>query len=209
MSHLSREAMLRWRDEGLGDDREQTTSHLASCRSCAAAYAELVRTAPVTERPVHFDPADFVQRGYAARKRAGGGASLLASWKVWTSAAGLAAALALVVIFVPFGSDETIGVTRGGGVTIVSPSDAGSASSADLEWKSGITASQFRVALTDASGVVMYDANVSGPPVRLPPDVARRLEPGGFYTWTVSVMGADARVVTTASRRFSLAGVAK
>jgi anti-sigma factor RsiW len=205
MSHVSREAMLRWRDEGLADDRDQMTSHLAACRSCAAAYAELVRTAPAMEGPVHFDPADFVQRGYSARKQVSAPASMLASWKVWTSALAAAAALILVVILVPFGPAD---VARGGGVNIVSPAEGASASS-DLDWKSGIAVSQFRAQLTNASGAVVYEALVSAPPVHLPSDVARGLQPGQSYTWTVSVMDADAHVVTTASRTFSPAAAAR
>jgi hypothetical protein len=205
MSHVSREAMLRWRDAGLADDRDHMTSHLAACRSCAAAYAELVRTAPVMERPVHFDPANFVQRGYSARKQVAAPSRVLASWKVWTSALSAAAALVLVAIFVPFGPAD---VTRGGGVSIVRPAEGASASS-DLDWKSGIAVSQFRVQLTDASGAVLYQALVSAPPVHLTSDVARRLQPGQSYTWTVSVMDADARVVTTASRTFSPAAGAR
>jgi hypothetical protein len=208
MSHLSREAMLRWRDEGLADDRDQMTSHLAACRSCAAAYAELVRTRPIADRPTHFEPADFVQSGYAARKQAAAppGHTVIAPWKVWAGALGAAAALALVVVFVPFGPDDAL---RGGGVTIVSPADVGPASSADFEWKSGIAARQFRVQLTDARGAVLYQALVSGPPVHLPPDVARLLQPDRSYTWTVSAMDADARVIATASRTFSHAGAAR
>jgi anti-sigma factor RsiW len=207
MSHVSREAMLRWRDEGLADDREQMTSHLAACRSCAAAYAEMVRTRPIADRPVHFEPADFVQRGYAARKRAAPSRRTVAApWKLWAGALGAAAALVLVVVFVPFGSDD---VMRGSGVTIVSPANVGSASSAEFDWTSGIAARRFRVQLTDASGSVLYQALVSAPPVHPPPDVARRLQPGQSYTWTVSAMDADARVIATASRTFSPGGAAR
>src|SRR5204862_3804 len=59
---------------------------------------ELLRTAPV-EPPAHFNPADFVRRGYAARTSAAapGWAAAMSSWKAWGGALSAAAALILVV----------------------------------------------------------------------------------------------------------------
>jgi len=98
VTHLSREELVHWRDRGATDDRDRVVSHLAACGSCAAAYAELTRTAlpPTIERPKHFDPADFVARGYAVQRRIRPAQSMLGlSWKVWAGA--LSAAAVLIV----------------------------------------------------------------------------------------------------------------
>ena len=194
-SHPSRDALLQWRDEGRAEDRDSITSHLATCRSCAAAYAELVRLAPVMQQPAHFNPADFVQRGYAARQRTRVpfAARVFGSWRVWAGVLGAAAALIVAAVFIPFGAND---VVRGAGVEIVTPSIV-------LEWKSHVTASQFRVELKDANGAVLYRATVGGSPVTLPPEIAGRLQPGQTYVWTVSALDGAEQVVTTASRTFS------
>jgi len=96
VTHLSREELVHWRDRGATDDRDRVVSHLAACGSCSAAYAELTRTAlPSTmERPKHFDPADFVARGYAVQRRMRPAQSMLGlSWKVWAGALSVAAVL--------------------------------------------------------------------------------------------------------------------
>jgi len=97
VTHLSREELVHWRDRGATNDRDRVVAHLAACGSCAAAYAELTRTAPAIEGPKHFDPADFVARGYAVQRRIRPAPqSMLAlSWKVWAGA--LSAAAVLIV----------------------------------------------------------------------------------------------------------------
>jgi hypothetical protein len=200
-SHPSHDALVQWRDEGRTEDRDSITSHLATCRSCAAAYAELVRLAPVMQQPAHFNPADFVQRGYAARRptRLPLAARAFGSWRLWAGALGAAAALIVAAVLIPFGAND---VVRGAGVDIVAPSTV-------LEWKSHVTASQFRVELKDANGAVLYHATVAGSPVTLPPEIAGRLQPGQTYVWTVSALDSDQQIVTTASRTFSAGGGAR
>jgi hypothetical protein len=94
VTHLSREELVHWRDRGATDDRDRVVTHLAACGSCAAAYAELARTAPAIEGPKHFDPADFVARGYAVQRRIRPAQSMFGlSWKVWVGTLSVAAVL--------------------------------------------------------------------------------------------------------------------
>jgi hypothetical protein len=98
VTHLSREELLSWRDRGATGDRDRVVSHLAACGACAATYAELTRTAvpPTIERTTHFDPADFVSRGYAVQRRMRPAQSMFRlSWKVWTGT--LSAAVVVIV----------------------------------------------------------------------------------------------------------------
>jgi hypothetical protein len=68
-AHLDRDQLVRWRDQVGAADREVVLGHLAVCPSCAASYAELVRTAPTATGPTRFNPAEFAARGYAVRGR--------------------------------------------------------------------------------------------------------------------------------------------
>jgi hypothetical protein len=100
MTHLQRDELIRWRDQGLADDRARVLSHLASCKACAESLAELIRTAPLTDTPQHFNPADFVERGYAARRSTArhSWSAALTSWKLWAGAFSAAAILLVALV---------------------------------------------------------------------------------------------------------------
>jgi len=212
MTHIMREDLVRWRDQGLPADRERVLSHLATCRSCAETYAELVRTAPAAHAPEHFDPADFVKRGYAARERTAARTWLASfvSWKMWAGALS-AVALALLVIragSAPSPGSESTDTTRGVGIELVSPSGTTEPPTA-LEWKSGITPARFRVELTDSIGTFVYQTETDGLRVALPPGITAKLVPGSFYVCTVTALDRDGRPITTSSGTFSIASATK
>ncbi len=201
MAHVMREEMLRWRDQGLPEDRERVLSHLASCQSCAQQYAEIIRTAPVAPVPQHFDPADFVKRGYAVREKVASPARAgwLMSWKMWAGVLSAAAAVTLVVSIglgpTP-GSDG--GTSRGAGIELVTQGPSAAAPTV-LEWTSGLAPDRFRVEITDASGAVLYRVETRDTRVTLPDEVRLRLAPGGSYRYTVAALNVDGDVVTSAS----------
>lgn len=114
MDHVMREELIQWRDHGRAEDRDRIVSHLATCKLCAATYAELIRTAPAAQEPARFDPKDFVKRGYAVRRDTASSAwpAIVTSWKTWAGA--LSAAAVLVIVLVGPRSDSDSGVTRGG-----------------------------------------------------------------------------------------------
>ena len=209
MTHLMREDLVRWRDEGRDDDRARIISHLASCTSCAALYAELIRTAPAKATPVHFDPADFVQRGYAVRRDSSARAawsSAFMSWKLWAGALSAAAALLLMIVLVPSPRPESSD-TRGTRIELLTPQTPGRPMV--LEWKSGIAAASYRVELMDAAGAVVYQTMTGASHATLPADVLAKLAASGSCTWTVTALDADGRPVTASSRRLTFADAAK
>jgi hypothetical protein len=110
MDHLRRDELIQWRDHGHPEDRDRIVSHLATCASCAAMYAELIRTAPVASGPARFDPRDFVKRGYAVRRDASTSAwpAIVSSWKVWAGAL----SAAVVIIFLAPRFDSNSGAVR-------------------------------------------------------------------------------------------------
>jgi hypothetical protein len=205
MTHLLREELVRWRDQGLPEDRKRVITHLATCKACADAYAELVREAPATQPLEHFNPADFVKWGYAARKSAGASVapSVFMSWKLW---AGALSAAAVVVLIVATGPDlqrlfESSDGARGAGIELTAPTATGG-TLPSLEWKTGLTASRYRVELTDPAGTTVYQAETNASSVTLPANVATALLPGASYTWRVTALDRDGQAIATATSVF-------
>src|SRR5437879_1628087 len=85
-AHLDRDELVRFRDHGTATERDAVLLHLATCQRCSSKYAELVRTSPVTEGPAHFDPVDFVGRGYAVRGQVARSTLARASSPSWIEA---------------------------------------------------------------------------------------------------------------------------
>jgi hypothetical protein len=212
MTHVMREDLVRWRDQGLPEDRERVLSHLAACKSCAETYAELIRTAPAVHAPEHFDPADFVKRGYAAHRKTATRTwpAPFVSWKMW---AGLLSGVALLLLvihpgFGPRPGSELTDTTRGVSIEIVSPSGT-TEPPTTVEWKSGITPARFRVELTDSRGTTVYQTETEVPRVTLPHEVTGKLLPGNSYACKVTALDQDGRPITASSGTFSIAGATK
>jgi hypothetical protein len=210
MTHLMHDELIRWRDEGFPAERDRVLSHLASCEACAEAYAELIRTSPAAETLSHFNPADFVARGYAARRNgeARSWTASLTSWKVWAGALSAAALATLVVLVVPDlrRGVEPGDVSRGAGIELVMPSPR--VAPTTLEWKNALTGVRFRVELTDSHGARLYQMETDASRVALPPDVVARIRPGS-YKWSVTALDKDGQPVTTSSGTFSIEGLAR
>ncbi|HEY7445405.1 MAG TPA: hypothetical protein VH701_23460 [Vicinamibacterales bacterium] len=159
MDHLMRDELIQWRDHGNAADRDRITSHLATCASCAAAYAELIRTAPATEMPTRFNPEEFVKRGYAVRRDPSPSAwpAFVTSWKVWASAFSAAMAVLLVVLVAPrFDSAVTPGERPF--TTLSGPPGATSGVRLTVMFQPNVTEEAMRQTLLDIDGNV-----VSGP----------------------------------------------
>ena len=166
-AHLDREQLLRWRDHGAAEDRAAVIGHLAACGSCAATYAELVRTGPAVSQPVRFDPADFVSRGYAVReqvaRREAAAGSRVPGWMrtLWNPSAPLArtviaSQLALILVLavyvaLPRPDGQTFGTLSGS-----SPTASGAR--INVIFQAGTTEEAMRRVLVDIGGRI-----VSGP----------------------------------------------
>jgi hypothetical protein len=205
MTHLSREELLRWRDRGATDDRDRVVSHLAACGSCATAYAELTRiaTPPVAERPTHFDPADFVARGYAVQRRMRPSRSMLGlSWKVW---AGALSAAAVLLVIVTLGPEQGGDVSRGATIGITAPT-AVTDHPEIVTWTSGIAATRFRVELVDSDGAPVFQTITNTSRVVLPDDRRAALSRGHSYTWKITALDKDNQPIMTGAKTFAIAG---
>ena len=200
MTHLVREDLERWRDQGRPEDRERITSHLAECEECTATFAEVVRTAPLETAATRLDPSKFVARGYAVRKPAKPVAQVV-SWKAWAGALSAAALVVLVVLVGLPGSDDPTGPVTRGGITITA------ADATSVSWTSGITAPRFQVELVDARNVALYRFTTSDRTVAVPPDTRARLAPGE-YTWKVTALDDEGRPISAATRTLAI-GAAK
>jgi hypothetical protein len=207
MTHLTRDELVGWRDRPSDSERTRVMEHLGACRPCASVYAELLRTAPV-EQPAHFNPADFVQRGYAVRKpsAAPGWLSSMSSWKAWGSAITAAAALILVVSIGSRLTDERDDGLRGSRIELTAPTIAANRPVV-LEWSTGLAAASFAVEIKDASGTLVHRATTSEKKLTLPDSIGAALRPGQTYTWTVTALDAGGQPVTTAASTF-VAGAA-
>jgi hypothetical protein len=208
MTHVPREELIRWRDHGLVEDRERVLSHLASCKSCAQMYAELIRTAPATDAPSHFNPADFVTRGYKVRRtvRTRGGrswAAALVSWKIWLGAISVAA-LAVFVISTGGLRSGPEDVSRGATIELVTPSGPTPTLSV-LEWKSGIQPDAFRVELKDQNGTLLYGADTKSVRLTLPSEVQAKLVPNQTYNYTITALDQSGQAVTQTSGTIAIA----
>jgi hypothetical protein len=206
MTHLLREELVRWRDQGLSEDRDRVLGHLAACKRCAEVYAELVRTTPVDRAPEHFNPADFVKRGYAARQGAAAKprADAFLSWKMW---AGALSAAALVVLVVAAGPDlrrlfEAPDTARGTGIEWVTPATPHSPVST-LEWKTGLLAARFHIEIADSTGAMVYQADTSDSSITLPASVTAALQPGRSFTLRVTALDRDGQAMATTAETFS------
>lgn len=189
MTHLSREALVLWRDHPSEDARATVVAHLAVCNQCAAFYAELVRTRPLEEEavPSRFDPAEFKARGLALRR--GAAPRPGRRWLIMTLAA--AAIVVLAVFAVQRRPPDESPVTRGAaGLQVVAPVGAVDRL-AELTWTAPGSSDTFLVEILDASGGLLHEARVRGrQSFVMPPDVRARLQPGVEYRWMVSRLDA-------------------
>lgn len=207
MTHLTREELVRWRDQGLAADRDRIVGHLAACGECAAMYAELVRTAPADEPATSLHAGDFVNRGYRARRRGGlvdALAAPLRSWRPLTIAAAGAAAALLLVMLLPDArrrlqsehiDPEQAGI-RGGSLELVAPVGPGSVP-AEFRWRSPIEAASYRVDVFDDQGTLMYAIAAATERAAVTAELRGVLTAGARYRWKVTALDDLGAAITS------------
>ncbi len=205
MTHIARDELIRWRDQGLVADRERILPHLATCKACAQTYAELIRTEPVAGAPQHFDPADFVKRGYAVRQTATRSLSIraLVSWKLWTGALAAAAVVLLAVTITTRTGRDVVGDSRGPRIEIVTPSGP-TPNLSSIEWRSGIVADTFRVELADPSGRVVYRTETRDDRIAIPLETQSTLRLAKECRYTITALDRDGQPIATCSGTVSI-----
>jgi hypothetical protein len=213
VAHLSRDELVRWRDTPSEAERARVLSHIAQCDACSGLLAELMRTRPIATPPQRFDGREFVERGYRA---ADPSRVRVLRFTPRIAAALAAAAAILLAIVLPGlrGGPETVptdtNAVRGGRIQAIAPVGDVDGPIA-FSWSSPVSASRYAVEVLDGSGQRVFFGETRE--TRLVADetgdLARALEPGARYTWTVAALDADGEtIVRSAPREFTPAGAA-
>ena len=207
MTHLGRDEMLRWRDEGGEGERSRVLGHLAACDTCRREYADLVRDAEPSGEAESL-ATEAVAAGMdaypSAHPRAARNRSV-----VW-AASGLAAAVlvgsALILITPPpHGDPPNEDLLRGEEIRIVAPAGTVSGPIA-FQWSSPLRSTRFRVWVHDAGGAVVHSAISTEERLQPPPEVQSRLRPGQAYKWEVEAFdAAGERIARSREQDFTLA----
>ncbi|MBI1874086.1 MAG: hypothetical protein HYS05_09385 [Acidobacteria bacterium] len=207
MTHLTRDELIQWRDEGAAADRDRVVGHLAVCDECGARYAEIIRTRPVEHAAVVLRPADFVARGYKAyagpARRPEGPASWLRDWRPLTVAA---AGIVVVGVAIfgpsawrhvqPLESDVERATIRGGSLVAVMPAGRLTAAPSAFEWHSPIEAARYRVDVFDPRQQLILSMRATGDRLVLTSELRDRLTPGTRYAWKVIALDEAGTVLS-------------
>lgn len=184
--HLESREVAAYLDRALRPaDRERVESHLADCPDCRREVIEVSR----------------IRHAPGRRLR-------------WLIAVPAAAAAAAVVILMLARSGEGPSpegpILRDGGigsaarVVLVSPTTdrVVDPSVLTFTWRSAGEGVSYRLALTDATGDVVWTASASDTTARLPATV--RLKSGSSYHWYVDALLTDGRSIASAVQRFTV-----
>ena len=201
MTHFTDIELQRWKTSGPGPDQPRIVEHVGECATCAARYAQAIRTRP---QPDEEDVGDVVAFTDAARKigvRQAARSSRMPRWILpLTAAAAIVGALAIPSLF-PRNTDSTPRL-RGTEIRALTPEGPLDAATA-LAWTSGVSADRFKVEIGDASGVIFSQDTPSSP---LPmPAVIANAPPGHQYWWTVTALDRQGQpAITSARHTFSI-----
>lgn len=193
MTHLTREALVRWRDAGSPSDRDDIVDHLAVCDTCGAVYADLIRTQPLEGAPTRFDARGFVKRGYGVYRPGRSPVRALLAWRGAPLAAAAAAALLILAVVVPSirrsAESPAQEELRGPEIQLVSP--AGRVTTpVRFRWTSPVPASKFLLEVYDANRRLLYSASVDRDEAELTPALQAQLKPGAPYWCKVTALDA-------------------
>jgi hypothetical protein len=185
--HLTRDELIRWRDQGASADRERTMEHLASCDACGTVYSEIVDTAPVDAPVTRADIHEFVARGAAL----GPGRT----WAVRAPGLAVAASIAVVALsaaLIPgvrraiFPGDPPDAV-RATSILLVSP--VGDVRlPVEFAWRSPVHAANYRVELRDADRRLLGAVTTTRERTALPEQLRAVLAPNVQYEWAVTAL---------------------
>jgi hypothetical protein len=200
MTHLSREELKRWWEEGPAEERERIVGHLAVCDECGALYGglidgwELDNPKPATEsRP------ELAARGYRAYRPRGSGVLSLPPLLWGAAAAALLVALGVLTLRAP-GLGDDPGAIRGASLQPLSPIGRVDPPF-DFRWESPVRAFRYRIEIVDAerrSRIVLYSEVES---IALSPDRLEELEPGMEYAWFVVALDESGEEIMRAPLR--------
>ncbi len=171
------------------EQRRSVLPHVASCARCRGAVASIARALA--------DP--VVARELAAPRS-----------RRWYRIAVPLAAAAVLLLMLVLPADDRSSTHRGSpspppATTPVPRSPVGAVASVDdLRWSPVAGADRYRVTVFDATGSVVYAAEVSDTLVAFPDSIA--LVPGGSYLWKVDGRTGFDRWAASELAEFSVAG---
>ncbi len=194
--HFTDIELQRWRESGPGADGERVVAHLAACAECARRYAAVLRSRPLRAEAA-ADAGTFIAAGHrVARPRA----SVPQRWVL-----SLAASLILVILIVlPVVRHRRESVPdlhfRGTDVVALAPQGAVDRDAVEFVWSSAIASPRFRIEMGDATHVI-FATEATGSRLVMPRATRALLQPGVEYWWTATALDADAKPLTSSSRR--------
>lgn len=214
MSHLTRDELTRWRDEAPPAERDHIVGHLATCDTCGALYAELVRTRPAKHFATKLRPADFVARGYRAYAPAKAGAWTFRDWRVWSTVAAAVVVIVTGTLLTPSvdrGSKPLAGGSevRGTSIQVLSPIGIVTPP-VTFRWSSPVRATTYSLEVRDETQALVHSAKVRAEEAPLPSNLQNGLTPGGRYFWVVVALdAAGEEIMRSAPQAFVLAAAAR
>jgi hypothetical protein len=198
MTHLSREELLRWWQEGPSGERERIVGHLAVCDECGSLYGEVIDSQPLPAAAPAARP-DLTARAYRFYRRPRAG--LRSLWAAPSFAiAGLAALLVVALGVVLLRAPRPLDGIRGTSLQPLSPIGAVDPP-VEFRWESPVGAARYRVEVEDSERRMLFVLFSEREAVALPPERQKSLTPGEEYWWEVVALGQDGEEVMRAPRR--------
>jgi hypothetical protein len=200
--HLSRDELIAWRDEGVGD-RARIVTHLAACEACRGIAAAVERLRPGSDVATRFDAADFVARGYGAGTTTAAPQSPLR----WILPAAVAALIVLAVVPVWLvRSDRGPDTVRGNSTALVPVRPVNVSVSVDelaFEWEGSSTNDRVRLNVVDLDrpDQPLIEREVAGSRYEPTPEERRRFRPGQSVHWYLEPRGGSGAPSAAASFR--------
>jgi hypothetical protein len=207
MTHLSRDELQRWWDEGRPEDRERVVGHLAACDECCVRYGAMMDARPAdADRDAPFtggrEPLSTL--GHAAWRRTNRTRPVW--WPPLAAAAGIAAVLLLSIVLPgrpPAAVPDEVGI-RGSTLQALTPAGAVSPP-IRFGWASPVDASRYLLEVRDDAGRVVLTLPADGETVEASIADLAGLTPGDPYTWQAVALSADGDIIMrSAPQSFSI-----
>jgi hypothetical protein len=203
MTHLTREELQRWWDDGRPADRARVVSHLAECDACGALFGEVIDAQPLAADPARTPASGLRERAYGTYRP-----SSTAAGRRWLvpALAGAAAAVLVLAIGLPMLREPPApavgdeGTVRGTSLQPLSPIGS-AAPPVEFRWASPVAAARFVVDVRDADERQVFQLTSDRESARLPPERLALLTPGRPYTWVVVAYASSGEEIMRAPPR--------
>jgi hypothetical protein len=208
MTHLARDELRRWWNEGADADRDRIVGHLSVCDRCAVLYGEVIDEQMMDVSAADAPP-ELLAAGYAAYRPAATPPRRPVSWRIPRLAAMAAAAAVVLAVLSPFvlrretslvpPDDQTI---RSSVIQPLSPVSEVTGAFA-FEWSSPIAADAYELVVYRRDTEILWMGRVTGTRFQPTAELLNQLEPGTEYSWQVTgIGGRGERTIQSPRQRF-------